>query len=177
MTVQLDKYYGKWYEIARLPNWFQGDLWFLPRKGVNSTAIYCPTKNDKEIKVTNELEWEYSFDFLEMFFAEYDKIKGKAKIKGKNSLSVSFNFFSKLFNAGKANYYIREIVLDEEGGYLFSVVTSSDKITEQEYAWLLSRKDPAKWTEKDRELALKILCSMESYGVDTENLVKHEILS
>jgi apolipoprotein D and lipocalin family protein len=46
-TVDLTRYAGKWYEIARLPNWFQRNC------ACNSTATYT-LRPDGKITVVNE---------------------------------------------------------------------------------------------------------------------------
>lgn len=175
--VSLERYYGKWHEIARLPNWFQGDSWFSFRKGVNSTATYYPTCECKKVKVINQLEWQYPIKFLKSFFAKKEEVIGLASIKSKTSLSVSFNIFSKIFTLGKPNYYIRELIDDDDGKYLFSIVTSSSSITEQKYAWLLSRKAPEEWTECEKKLAKDAIQKMQLYGVNKEKLITHPSLA
>ncbi len=44
-NFELNKYLGKWYEIARLPSWFEKDM-------TNVTATYSLAKNGK-VKVEN----------------------------------------------------------------------------------------------------------------------------
>ncbi len=45
-NFQIEKYLGTWYEIARLPNWFEKDL-------INVTATYS-WRNEKQITVLNK---------------------------------------------------------------------------------------------------------------------------
>ena len=111
---QLERYLGKWYEIARLPARFENGL-------VNVTANYS-SRPDGKIQVLNE---------------GYKKTKdgkrvsaiGKAKFAGskdKGHLKVSF------FGPFYANYVIIE--LDKEK-YSYAIVASSMR-----YLWILCRQ-------------------------------------
>lgn len=175
MQVELDKYYGQWYEAARLPNWFQGDAWFSLWSGVRATALYEPRMEAKTFSVTNMMTRKFKFPFLENIFSKNETIEGEASIEGENSFSVSFNFFSKLFTFGKPNYFVRSIIEDENGEYLFSVVTSDQGNDEQKFAWLLSKKDPEQWTENELALAKSTIQLMELCGVKEEKLIKHSV--
>lgn len=176
MKVILDKYYGKWHEVARLPNWFQGDLWFSLWDGKKSTAEYGTTGDPQIITVTNKLTRKFKFSFLEKIFSNKETVKGHATVKSENSFSVSFAPFSRFWVFGKPNYFVRTIIADKDGEYLFSVVTSSEGNEEQKYAWLLSRKDPEEWSEEEKVLAQSTIQMMEMYGVKEEKLVKHSVL-
>lgn len=176
MKVELEKYYGKWYEVARLPNWFQGDLWFYPWKGKRSTAEYGTTDDPLVITVTNKLEREFRIPFLKNIFSKKETAEGHATVKSENSFSVSFAPFSRFWVFGKPNYFVRTIISDKNGEYLFSVVTSSEGNEEQKYAWLLSRKDPEEWTDEEKVLAQSTIQMMELYGVKEKKLIKHSVL-
>jgi len=112
--VDLDKYVGVWYEIARFPHSFEKDL-------VGVTATYSYMDNGK-IRVLNQ-GYKYSLD------GEFSSAKGRAKVPNKNEpgkLKVSFFLFF------WADYFILE--LDENYQYAM-IGSSSDK-----YLWILSRK-------------------------------------
>jgi len=112
-NVDLSKYVGKWYEIARLPHSFEKDL-------VNVTATYEILDNGK-IRVINE-GYKKSPD------GKISTAKGKAWIpdsRVSGVLKVSF------FWPFSANYKI--ILLDKD--YKYAVVTSNTK----KYLWFLSR--------------------------------------
>ena len=102
-NVELDRYLGKWYEIARFPHSFEKGL-------ENVTATYSLKKNGK-INVINS-------GFKN---GARNVAKGIASIPNKNCtgrLLVSF------FWPIKGEYRI--IKLDEEN-YTFSVITSKNK--------------------------------------------------
>lgn len=108
---ELQKYLGRWYEIARLPNRFEKDL-------VNVTATYT-LRDDGKVRVQNE---GY------MPEGKHKIAIGKAKMAGKSGegyLRVSF------FGPFYADYVI--VALDKEH-YQYALVASSDK-----YLWILSR--------------------------------------
>jgi len=111
-NVNLERYLGTWYEIARLPHNFENGL-------DNVTAAYS-LKTDGKIEVIN----------TGIKNGEKSVAKATAWIPDKNctgKLLVSF------FWPFKSEYNI--IKLDEEN-YSFAVVTSSSK----NYLWILSRK-------------------------------------
>ena len=108
-SFDLNRYLGKWYEIARLPTWFEKDL-------INVTATYSLNKNGK-VKVQNEGNKN----------GIIKKAIGKAKIaKNLNVGYLKVSFFGPFY----ADYKI--IVLDTS--YQYAMVASSAK-----YLWILSR--------------------------------------
>jgi len=111
--VDLEKYIGTWYEIARYPHSFEKGL-------VGVTATYSFRKDGK-IKVVNK-------GFKNSLNGEEDIAIGKAKVPDYNDkakLKVSF------FWIFYGDYYIME--LDDD--YQWAVIgSSSDK-----YLWILSR--------------------------------------
>lgn len=111
--VNLEKYAGQWYEIARLPNKFEKGLKCI-------TATYSLKKNGK-IEVLNK-----GFSIEKM--GESDAAKGTAWIPDPNypgRLKVSF------FWPFAGDYYI--ISLDEE--YQYVLVGDPSR----KYLWILSR--------------------------------------
>lgn len=111
MTFDLKKYLGRWYEVARLPAWFEKGM-------TNVTATYSLKDNGK-VKVEN---------------AGLKKGKkkvaiGKAKIAGDSSqgyLKVAF-FLS---------FYADYVIIDlDTSNYKWAMVASS-----YDYLWILSRE-------------------------------------
>lgn len=111
--LDLEKYMGTWYEIARYPHRFEKDL-------VGVTATYTLFSNGK-ISVVNQ-GYKNSLD------GKLSIARGKAKLPDKaqpGKLKVSF------FWIFYADYYVLE--LDEN--YTWAVVGSSS----DNYLWILSR--------------------------------------
>ncbi|MCE1189045.1 MAG: lipocalin family protein [Ignavibacteria bacterium] len=110
--VDLQKYLGKWYEIASIPNSFQ--------KGCNcTTAEY--TIEDDFIRVINSCRKDSVTGAL-------DKARGKAFVvegSGNSRLLVQF------FWPFKGHYYIIDLASD----YSYAVVGSPSR----KYLWILSR--------------------------------------
>ena len=105
-SVDLARYAGTWYEIARLPMWFQ-------RHCVDSKAIYT-SRPDGAVGVHNECVTDSG---------GLDQIEGVATVvdpKTNARLTVVFdNFFARLFGSSReGNYWI--IGLDSD--YRTSVV-------------------------------------------------------
>jgi lipocalin len=111
-NFNLQRYLGKWYQIATIPSWFQKNL-------VNVTATYS-LKQDGNINVINK-----GFGKNTGFISS---IKGIARVPDVNmpaSLKVKF-FFS------EADYFVLEV----EENYQWAMVGGSDKNS----LWILSRK-------------------------------------
>lgn len=108
--VNLEKYLGTWYEIARLPHSFEKDL-------ENATASYS-LRNDGKIQVVNAgVKNGEKKEAKAVAWVPDDKCKGR--------LLVSF------FWPFKGEYKI--ILLDKD--YQYAVVTSDTR----NYLWILSR--------------------------------------
>lgn len=111
-NVDIKRYLGKWYEIARLPHSFE--------KGLENVTAEYSLRDDRKVDVTNS---GYKNGKLKI-------AKGIARIKDQactGELMVSF------FLNIEARYKI--IHLDKED-YQYAVVTSSTK----NYLWILCRK-------------------------------------
>lgn len=111
--LDIDRYLGKWYEIARYDHKFERGL-----TGVTASYSY---REDGKIKVLNS-------GFKETLSGERSEAIGKAKIPNINipsKLKVSFFWFF------YGDYYVMEL----DRNYQWAVIgSSSDK-----YLWILSR--------------------------------------
>lgn len=112
--LDLNRYLGTWYEIARFPHSFEKNL-------VGVTATYI-LRSDGKIEVLNQ-----GFKFT--LNGERSKAIGKAKIPNKlepGKLKVSF------FWIFYADYFVLEL---DQVNYQYAMIgSSSDK-----YFWILSR--------------------------------------
>ncbi len=118
-SVDLARYAGTWYEIARLPMWFQ-------RHCVDSKAIYT-TRPDGKIGVHNECVTDAG---------GLDQVEGIATIvdtKTNAKLAVTFdNFFARLVGPSRGgNYWI----IDLDPDYQTALVGTQNR----RYLWMLSR--------------------------------------
>ena len=112
--LDLNRYLGTWYEIARFPHSFEKNL-------VGVTATYS-LRSDGKIEVVNQ-------GFKNTLDGELSKAVGKAKIPDKlepGKLKVAFFWFF------YARYNILE--LDTENYQYAMIGSSSDK-----YFWILNR--------------------------------------
>lgn len=109
-TVDVQRYLGRWYEIARLPTRFE-------RGCTNTTATYSRLESGM-IEVLNECRVD----------GKVSKIRGRAKVadrKTRAKLKVSF------FGPFWADYWIIGLGAD----YDYAVVGSPNR----KYLWILSR--------------------------------------
>jgi apolipoprotein D and lipocalin family protein len=110
-SVDLDRYAGKWYEIAAFPMFFQ-------RQCVGDTTAEYALRADGDIAVVNRCRTDQGFDEAS---ARAWTVEGT----GKSQLKVSF------FWPFRADYWV--IGLDP--GYQWAVVGNPNR----KYLWVLSR--------------------------------------
>ena len=143
--VDLDRYIGKWYEIARLEQRFQ--------KGcINSTAEYS-YRDDGDIRVVNRCELKNK-----------DKIKeatGRAWVKDKETnakLRVQFILTGIKLSFLSGKYWILDLAPD----YSYAIVGDPSR----EYFWLLSRTPTM-----DDALLEKLMTKAEALGYTPEDFI------
>jgi apolipoprotein D and lipocalin family protein len=108
--VELDKYFGKWYEIARLPAGFQN--------GCNQTTATYSLQDNGNISVLNEC----------IKNGKYKKAKGTAKVVDKQTgAKLKVTFFWPFYG----DYWIIKLGAD----YNYAVVGTPNR----KYLWILSR--------------------------------------
>ncbi|AHL73775.1 lipocalin [Stutzerimonas stutzeri] len=144
--VDLQRYQGTWYELARLPMFFQ-------RNCVRSEAYY-ELRDDGRVAVTNRCETADG---------EWQQAEGEAAPQqpGKtDKLWVRFdNWFSNLFpGLTKGDYWI--LYLDDD--YRVALVGSPDR----DYLWLLSREP-----EVDSAIRDTLLNEARKRGYDVSELI------
>ncbi len=121
-NFELARYLGKWYEIARTPNYFE--------RGLSRVTAEYSRDEGGEVKVVNS------------GVAENGKIKsitGRARFAGKTDVGeLKVSFFGPFFSA----YRIVKLAVD----YRYAVVVGSDL----DYVWVLARSPqlaPDDWRE------------------------------
>jgi apolipoprotein D and lipocalin family protein len=108
--VELEKYLGKWYEIAHLPAKFQ--------EGCNETTATYTLSKDGSISVLNQCTKN----------GKMKQAKGKAKVVDKNSnAKLKVTFFWPFYG----DYWIIKLGND----YDYAVVGTPNR----KYLWILSR--------------------------------------
>jgi apolipoprotein D and lipocalin family protein len=112
--VDVQRYLGKWYEIALLPNSFE--------KGCNCTTAEYSLIDSTTIRVINSCR-------KDSVKGEVDKANGKAfVVEGSNNAKLRVQFFWPF----RGDYWI--IDLDKEN-YSYAVVGAPNR----KYLWILSR--------------------------------------
>ncbi len=140
-SVNLNKYLGTWYEIAKIPNSFQ------KKCARNTTATYI-LRNDGNIDVINQcVEADGSIN----------KAKGIAKVIDKKSNSKLQVSFVRIFGISLfwGDYWI--IGLDKD--YRYAVVGTPSR----KYGWILSRTPQL--AKNDMEEIYKIL-KQKGYNIN-----------
>jgi lipocalin len=122
-NVDINKYLGKWYEIARYEHYFEKDL-----EGV--TANYS-LMDDGMIRVQNA-------GYKDSLGGKYKEIIGKArKKKGEGSGELEVSFFWIFYS----DYKILELASD----YSYALIGSES----DDYLWILSRTPKMKKDDLD----------------------------
>lgn len=145
--VDLTRYQGTWYEIARLPMWFQ-------RGCITSMATYGLVESGK-ISVLNECVTDRGERKTASGYASVFDTQSNAK------LEVVFDtWLSRLFpSLVKGKYWI--FFLDPD--YQTAIVGTPDR----EYLWILSRTPTM-----DEEQYRHLVDWCRALGFDTEQLIK-----
>lgn len=145
--VEINKYMGKWYEIARYNNWFQ-------RKCGATTAEY--TNLGKRVQVLNSCK-------LKKDDNKIDQAHGSAIVKDKDTnakLTVSFVPWLQRFGVFGGPYWVIEL----GENYEYAVVGHPKR----KYLWILSRTP-----EMPEKLYNELLDKLENiHHYDTATLFK-----
>jgi apolipoprotein D and lipocalin family protein len=147
--VELARYQGTWYEIARLPMWFQ-------RNCLRSQATYGLLESG-EVSVLNECDTEGG---------GRESIRGRARVvdaKTNARLEIRFDKWFSVFipSQPQGNYWI--LYLDENYGAV--IVGTPDR----KNLWIMARTqaiDEARYTE--------LVGIARSLGFDTERLIRRQ---
>lgn len=144
-SVDLNRYVGKWYEVARLPNSFQEGC-------TNTTATYT-VKSRGKLNVLNECDKP-----RESGSPKHKSIEGTAQVvKGSGGARLDVTFLWPI----KGSYWILELADD----YSYAAVGSPTRNN----LWILSRSPKMK-DEVYRELVERL----KADGFETEKLIKAE---
>jgi apolipoprotein D and lipocalin family protein len=147
--VDLERYAGKWHEIARLPNRFQSDC-------AGATAEYA-LRDDGKVSVVNTC---YKED------GTVRDVKGTAKRIDETNARLVVRFdglFFKLFSwLIKPNYWVLELDSD----YQYAVVGTPDR----KYLWVLSRTP-----RMDEGIYERLLENAAEQGFEVGNLLRSEV--
>jgi apolipoprotein D and lipocalin family protein len=148
-SVDLGRYAGTWYEIARLPMWFQ-------RHCVDSKAVYT-VRSDGRVGVHNECVTDGG---------RLDTAEGVATVVDTQTnarLMVVFdNWFARLFGSSReGNYWI----LDLDPEYRTALVGTPDR----RYMWILARAPRI-----DDDNYRKLVQLARRFGYPVERLIRDQ---
>lgn len=146
-SVDLTRYAGTWYEIARLPMWFQ-------RHCIASKAIYSVLPNNS-IAVHNECLTDKHDT------AQADGVATVVDSTSNARLMVTFdNFFARLVGPSReGNYWIIELDPD----YTVAMVGTPDR----RYLWILSRTP-----QLEEAIYQKLVANAQQLGFPISDLIK-----
>lgn len=141
-NVNVQRYIGKWYEIANFPNSFQ--------KGCNCTTAEYSIIDSETIKVINTCRKDSSK-------GELDQATGKAfVVEGSNNAKLRVQFFWPF----RGDYWIIE--LDKEN-YQYAVIGTPSR----KYLWILSRIP-----KMEEQIFNSLVEKCKQKGFDVSMLVK-----
>lgn len=120
VPIEVEPYLGKWYEIARYPNWFEKEC-------TNVTAEYA-LRDDEKISVKNSCTRD----------GKVDVANGVARIEGEGKLGVTFTpwlpfLWGDYWIMGRKDYDIA--VIGNPGGSSGWILAREPKISTQDRQW------------------------------------------
>jgi apolipoprotein D and lipocalin family protein len=145
-NVNLQKYAGKWYEIARYPNKFQ-------KKCIGEVTATYTIKKDDKIEVLNQCLKKNG---------KTDKAKGKARIVDEKTNAKLKVRFAPAWLSWLPQVWGDYWILDLDKDYQYAAVGDPDK----DYLWILSRTP-----ELDTKTYQNILRRVEEMGFNPSKLV------
>lgn len=149
--LDLDRYQGKWYQIAFIPNWFERKC----KTGKNTTAQYW-LNNDGTVSVINECIGKDGESKIAEGLAKVDP-----KYMKNSVLKVRFdNCPLKFLPFGWGNYW----VIDLDTDYKYSVVGEPGR----KYLWILGREP-----QMDEITYTLLLDKIAAQGYDIERIVRN----
>jgi apolipoprotein D and lipocalin family protein len=145
-SVDLTRYVGTWYEIARIPNTFQ-------RKCIGEVSATYTLEDDGQIKVVNRCRKENG---------EFTEAEGRAKRGSENepNTKLKVRFAPRILSFLPfvwGNYWIIDLAPD----YSYVVIGEPKR----EYLWILSRT-----TVLDKEIMHVILERIKEKGYDVSRI-------
>lgn len=146
-SVDIIRYAGKWYEIAKYPNRFQKQC------VANTTAVYKLTGNGN-IDVINSCQTQDG---------KIDEATGKGKIADKKTYSKLKVRFAPGYLSFLPFVWADYWIIDLDPNYQYAVVGTPSR----DYLWILSRTP-----ELDENTYQEILNRVKEQGFDPNKLVK-----
>jgi len=140
--IDVNKYLGKWYELAHYPSWFQRN------DNYNTTAEYSLNENGtimvKNTTISNGKKVEsfgtarrLSHDDFRVDFS-LDEVKKLTKTEVFRDVPGFMNTpgVEGTRREKEANYVVDKVYMDQDGNYMFSIVTDPRR----ESLYILSRQ-------------------------------------
>lgn len=146
-NVDLNKYSGKWYEIARYPNKFQ-------KKCVGNTTATYELNDNGTVQVINECLKKNG---------KINRAKGKARIEDKETNAKLEVRFAPSWLAWLPQVWGDYWIIDLDEDYSYAAIGDPDR----EYFWILSRE-----AEMDTKLYQEILRRAEQKGFNPNKVIK-----
>jgi apolipoprotein D and lipocalin family protein len=146
-SVDLDKYKGRWFEIARYPNRFQ-------KKCVGEVTATYVLKDEKTVEVVNECLKKNGKTI---------KAKGKARIVDEKSNAKLEVRFAPSWLSWLPQVWGDYWILDLDKDYKYAVVGDPSR----DYLWILSREP-----KLDTKIYEGILDKVEGMGFNPNKLIK-----
>lgn len=145
--VDIIRYAGKWYEIAKYPNRFQKQC------VANTTAVYNLTGGGN-IEVINSCQTQDG---------KTDEATGRGKIADKKTYSKLKVRFAPSYTSFLPFVWADYWIIDLDSNYQYAVVGTPKR----DYLWILSRTP-----QMDENTYQEILNRVRGQGFDTNKLVK-----
>lgn len=184
------KYAGTWHELARTPNVFQSDVWWIPRDTVSSIQRITPEAEIQGYSVINEMCYKWNLPCCKFLFGEKNVMLGNAWFDGKSSFKMIFDgllgsmvlILHMLFMANKRiiapeapNYHIKKIIENQRGEYEYVLMTGG-QAGEENWAWIMTKRHPDTMQEKHFNVVKDLLAYADELGYDASSMKLHPLL-
>ncbi|RVW97600.1 Temperature-induced lipocalin-1 [Vitis vinifera] len=146
--IDLQRYMGRWYEIASFPSFFQ------PKNGINTRATYTLEADGTTVRVLNETWSDVKRSYIEGTAYKADPKSDQAKLKVKFYVPPFLPIIPVV-----GDYWV--LFLDEE--YQYALIGQPSR----KYLWILCRQ-----THMDEEIYEMLVEKAKEVGYDVSKLRK-----
>ena len=177
---------GNWYMFARKPDIMCGDRWWSIKRLMKNVAMYFPDTSGIHMTGSLQAQWVFKkrwMKWLSFLFTRTEyHIPVNIKTIGptsafmypyslqKASLFERFLYLlmdKKFFSEGRANYFIREFIKNNETGNRYCLVTNTPQFEGNDLVWVVSFRNPSDFSVEEKEFAVKLVNSlMKKYDFD-----------
>lgn len=186
--LELEKYFGLWHEVARVPNAFQSDLWWLPRTSYDCTQrIYADPAEPTKILVSNEAKYRYPLKIMNKIFRSREAVCGYGYFSPPSSFKFIFDgilsavtiVMQLILYSNKSitrpedpNLHIKKIIKNKRGDYEYILMTAGTPGKEK-LSWIMSKRHPDTFDENNIRVVKELIRECSLLGFEPKKMICH----